>query len=497
MDRTTIKETGRRSVKWSFFAEVLSKLSLPLSTMFLARILNPEIYGIATAVTIIVSFCEVVLESGFAKYLIEHDFIDDQDYKKQFSLLFLLSIITSLMTSALIVVFRYPLSSIIGNTGFETVLAGSVVQIVFASLNALYSADLKRNFKFNKLFIIRIIYCIVPFAVTIPLALIGLGYWSLIIGATAAQAFQLPFLVVASKRKITFKIQIKSFGSILKDSLPMILDSIVVWVCGWIMTLLATRFYDSTTVGLIKVANSTVTSIFSLFSASFVSVLFPTLSRLKNSPSDFEDFFTKTQQAAMCILPPIGVGCFFFSGAITSLMLGSKWSDASFMIGVFGLTKPLLICYNNFLSESFRSKGFFYRSIFYQLFILAVDLSLRLTIGRISLNMYIWVSVACDLIVTVVAIGILKKLFKFSIIKQITSLCPSLLCSAIFLPLVILAHSYDSSLTKTIAQIAVCASLYFAVYYLLFKDSFKNMLSYFRFGKKKNEEQKKLYFSNY
>lgn len=484
MNETAIKEAGRKSVKWSFFAEVFSKLSLPLSTMFLARILNPEIYGIATAVTIIVSFCEVVLESGFAKYLIEHDFKDEEDYRKQFSLLFFLSIITSLLASVLIVVFRYPLSALIGNSGYEIVLAGSTAQIVFASLNALYAADLKRHFKFNKLFIIKIVYCAAPFVVTIPLALLGMGYWSLIIGAIAAQVFQLPFLIIASKRKLSLKIRFKNLGVILKDSAPMILDSTVVWICSWIMTLLATQFYDSTIVGLIKVSNSTVTSVFSLFSASFISVLFPTLSRLKNNQKEFEDFFVKTQKAAMCILPPIGVGCFFFSGTITSLMLGSKWTDASFMIGVFGLTKPLIICYNHFLSEAFRSKGFFYKSIFYQLFVLAVDLALRLTIGRISLEIYIWVSVIADLIVVIAAIGILKITFKISPIKQITSLLPSLLCCVIFFPVVYLAHEYNTTLIRTVVQILLCASIYFAAYHILFKESFRVTMSYFKFGRK-------------
>lgn len=485
MDEIAIKEAGRKSVKWSFFAEVLSKLSLPLSTMFLARILNPEIYGIATAVTIIVSFCEVVLESGFAKYLIEHDFKDDEDYKKQFSLLFFLSIITSLLTSVLIVIFRYQLSGLIGNTGYEIVLAASTVQIVFASLNALYSANLKRSFKFNRLFLIKIVYCAVPFFVTIPLALVGFGYWSLIIGAISAQVFQLPFLIISSKQKLSLRVRLRNLGMIIKDSAPMILDSIVVWICSWIMTLLATQYYDSEVVGLIKVSNSTVTSIFSLFSASFISVLFPTLSRLKNNQKEFEDFFIKTQKAALCILPPIGVGCFFFSGTITSLMLGSKWADASFMIGVFGLTKPLIICYNHFLSEAFRSKGYFYKSIFYQLFVLAVDLTLRLTIGRISLETYVWVSVIADLIVVLAAILILRLIFKISPLKQITSLLPSLLCCFIFFPVVYVSQSYHAPLFRTVVQIALCASIYFAAYQTLFSKTFKITLSYFKFGRRK------------
>lgn len=485
MDSVAIKEAGRKSVKWSFFAEIISKISLPISTMILARLLMPEIFGITTAVTMIVSFCEVVLESGFAKYLIEHDFVDENDYKKKFTLLFYLSIFTSLLTTALIIIFRYPLSSWVGNAGYEIVLVGSSAQIIFASLNALFSADLKRQFKFNKLFLVKIIYCLIPFVVTVPLALFGFGYWSLIIGACAAQIFQLPLLIILARRKLSLKFNILSIFGVLRDSLPMILDSVVVWLCSWIVTFLATQFYDSTTVGLIKVANSTINSIFLIFSASFTSVLFPTLSRLKNNESDYKDFFIKTQKAAMCLLPPIGVGCYFFSRVITAFFLGSNWMDASFMIGIFGLTKPLLICYNNFLGEAFRSKGYFYKSIFYQIFILSLDLVLRLTIGRISLTAYIWMSVVSDIIVVVTAIIILRLLFGLSILKEISAILPSLLCCGLFLPVVFLSRTYNVSFLVSVVQIFVCGSLYFLFYFILYKKNFVNMLSYFKFEKRK------------
>jgi PST family polysaccharide transporter len=186
----------------------------------------------------------------------------------------------------------------------------------------------------------------------------------------------------------------------------------------------------------------------------------------------------------MSILPPIGIGCYFFSNAITAFFLGSNWMDASFMIGIFGLTKPLMICYNNFLGESFRSKGFFYKSIFYQVFILSLDLILRLTIGRISLTLYIWMSVISDLVVVVVAIFILKFLFDISLLKEITSIIPSFLCCVLFMPIVFISNTYSVPFYISLAQILICATIYFAFYFIFYKKNFVNMLSYFKFERK-------------
>ena len=73
---------AKKSVKWSLFGEIFAKLAIPISTMILARLLTPEIYGITTAVTIVVTFCEMVTESGFSKFLIQHDFSSNEEFKK-------------------------------------------------------------------------------------------------------------------------------------------------------------------------------------------------------------------------------------------------------------------------------------------------------------------------------------------------------------------------------------------------------------------------------
>ena len=85
-EKTEIRTKSKKSIKWSFFAELFAKISTPISTMVLARLLVPEIFGIATAVTLVVTFCEAITESGFAKFIIQHDFETEDEYKKYLSI---------------------------------------------------------------------------------------------------------------------------------------------------------------------------------------------------------------------------------------------------------------------------------------------------------------------------------------------------------------------------------------------------------------------------
>lgn len=484
MDAAKIKNESAKSLKWSFLGEFFAKIAVPLSTMFLARILSPEIYGIATAVTIVMTFCETVLENGFAKYIIQHDFADEEEQKKSFTVLFWFSLVASILSCLVIFFLRYPLSQAIGNDGYEFVLVVATAQIPFATLSALFAADLKRSFKFNKLFVVRMVYCLIPFAVTLPLALAGLSYWALVIGTIAAQFIQLVVLILISKKKIEFYFSFQLLGKVLKKAFPMIFESIIIWVCTWTSTLLATQLFDTEVVGLIKVSNSTVASIFALFATSFTSVLFPTLSRLKDNQEEFEDSFYSIQQASFCLLLPIGLGCFFYSDLITRIFLGSGWMQASFIIGVFALTKPLNCCFNNFLSEVFRSKGHFYSSVLYQLFMLIVDITLRLTIGRISLRSYILVNIAIDVIINAVALMILKYRYHFSMKKQFKALAPALACSLSMLAIILSSSEFigESFLANTI-QIIGSMSIYFMCFVIFFPKQFKMSLVYLKLSK--------------
>lgn len=478
MNSNDIRKAAHKSVKWSFFGEVFAKIATPLSTMVLARLLAPEVFGIATAVTLVVTFCEAVTESGFAKYIIQKDFASKDDYNKHFTISFYTSLMLSILLCVLIFFLRHPLSNLVGNAGYEMVLVASCAQIPFTAVNALFSADLRRSFDFKKLFFIRIVFCATPFAVTIPLALLGMGYWSLVIGSIAAQVLECPFLVFVCKGKLKWFFSWKMFVETFRKSFPMILESTIIWFCTWTGTVVAANFFSSSVVGIVKVSNSTVNNIFALFATAFTSVLFPALSRLKNDKEAYQETFYSIQGAALSVLIPLGIGMYFYAQLVTDIFLGELWADAIFVIGIYSLTRPLMICFNNFMSEVFRSKGHFYSSIAYQLSMLGFDLLMKFTVGRISYEMFIWTTTFTHIFTTMLAIFILKFRYGFSILKQGESFFPSVACSLIMMPVVFLGSNSKAGMIPSAAQAITSASIYFLSLGILFPKVFKNSLSY-------------------
>lgn len=473
-----VKTKSKKTLKWSLLAEIFAKIATPLSTMVLARLLAPEIFGIATAVTMVVSFCESISETGLAKFLIQQDFESEDEYKKYISVSLISSLAMSIILLVLIIIFRYQISVFVGNSGYESLLVVSCLQIPFTAINSIFLSNLKRKFRFDLIFIVRILYCLVPFVITVPLAYFGMGAWSLAIGTIAAQVIQTPLLIIFSRKQIVVHFSLSKMKFMLSRSYIMIIESVIIWMCSWAATFVATQFFDGTTVGIVKVSSSTITSIFSIFNSGFTAVLFSSLSRIKNNESEYQDAFFSLQSTAFSLMVPLSIGCFFFADTITDVFLGNQWAAAIKVIALFGLTKCLNTCFNNFLGEVFRSKGHFISSIVYQVFILIFDLTLKFSLGRLSFNWFIWTSVISNVAVSLVAIILLKTKYRFSIKKQLSLFIPSIICSLIMLPVLIVHKMGSYGLFESILQIIACIALYFVFGLIFFRKIFINTFSY-------------------
>lgn len=489
MDSLEIRKSSKKSVKWSLLTEFFAKIATPLSTAILARILAPEIFGITAAVTIVVTFCEAITDTGFAKFIIQHDFKNEDEYKKYISISICFSMLLSILLFGIICIFRSEISRFVGCPGYENILIISCIQLPFFGFNSIFVAHLRRNFKFNWVFVCRVLYCLAPFVFTVPLAILKLGPWALAIGAIAAQVVQTPFLLFKCRKVIKPYFSFKLLGKMISSSYLMIIESIVIWMSTWVLTFISTQFFSSHIVGIVKVSNSTINSLFALFSTSFTNVLFATLSRLKNDDEEYKNSFYSIQSCAFVIVVPLAVGCYFYSDTIVKVFLGSQWMEASSIIAALAIAVAFRICFNNFISEVFRSKGHFVSSIIFHLVSIGLNISLKFAFGRESLSMFAWTTAFSNIAMMILAISILRFRYGFSVLKQASSLIPSIVCCVFMVPMLIMQNTSSYKLFQSIFQVVACVGCYIAGGFILYRPLFRHTLSYIGLGKLINQKE--------
>ncbi len=82
MPDSSIDKKTQQGTKWSVLTEVGAKVISPIVNMILARLLTPEAFGVVATVTMITSFADIFSDAGFQKFLIQHDFKNQDDFLK-------------------------------------------------------------------------------------------------------------------------------------------------------------------------------------------------------------------------------------------------------------------------------------------------------------------------------------------------------------------------------------------------------------------------------
>ena len=136
------------ATKWSAMAEVISKLVGPITSMVLARVLTPEAFGVVTTLTMIIAFAEIFTDAGFQRYIIQHEFMDEDDLEKSTNVAFWSNFTMSLLFWGLIALFADPLASLVGNPGLGNVLIVACVSIPLQAFSSIQMAVFKRSLDF-------------------------------------------------------------------------------------------------------------------------------------------------------------------------------------------------------------------------------------------------------------------------------------------------------------------------------------------------------------
>ncbi|MGO1371981.1 MAG: lipopolysaccharide biosynthesis protein, partial [Senegalia sp. (in: firmicutes)] len=345
------------ATKWSTITEIAAKLVSPIINMILARILAPEAFGVIATVTMIISFVDMFTDSGFQKYLVQHEFNNEGEKYDNANVAFWTNFGISILLWGIIILFRNEIATLVGNPGLGNVIAIACIQLPLTAFSSIQIALYRRDFDFRTLFIVRMVSVAIPFLITLPLAILGLSYWALIIGTLTIRLSNSAILTIKSKWKPKFYYNIKLLKEMLSFSIWSLVEAISIWLTTWVDTFIIGSTLNQYYLGLYKTSTSMVNTLMALITSSIVPVLFSVLSRLQEDSVKFNYIYYKFQRMVSILVFPLGVGVFLYDDLATKLLLGDQWMEASNVIGTWAITSSIMIVFGKFCSEAYRAKG--------------------------------------------------------------------------------------------------------------------------------------------
>ncbi|MFA2832066.1 lipopolysaccharide biosynthesis protein [Bacillus paranthracis] len=451
------------ATKWSTITQIVAKIISPLTNMILARILVPEAFGVVATITMITSFVEMFTDAGFQKYLIQHEFKTENEKYKSANVAFLTNLTLSFILWGIIILSSEKIAIWVGNPGLGHVIAIACLQLPISAFSSIQMALYRRAFDFKTLFIVRMVAIFIPFVVTIPLALLGLNYWSLIIGNIALQLLNAIVLTIKSDWKPSLEYSVSTLKEMLSFSIWSLIEAISIWLTTWVDAFIIASALSEYYLGIYKTSTTMVNALMALITASIVPVLFATLSRLQNDTEAFNRTYLKMQKVVAIFVLPIGVGVFLYSDLATSILLGNQWEEASKVIGIWALTSSIMIVLGHFCSEVYRAKGKPKLSFLAQLLHLIVLVPVCLISSKYGFLVLVYARSLIRLQFVLVHFIIMKFVIGISTMRTIKNIASVMLSAIIMGGIGYLLQQFNSSLIWDFISIILCMAFYFAM----------------------------------
>ena len=449
------------SVKWASITEIAAKLITPFSSMILARLLSPDEFGVVATVTMVTSFADVFTDAGFQKYLIQKKFENEKQLERNANVAFWTNLTISCLLWGAIIIFSEQISSLVGNPGLGNVISIASISLVLTSFSSIQSAIYKKKFDFKTLFIARIVGAFMPIVVTIPLALLGCSYWSIVIGTIATNFANALILTVKSTWKPTLFYKFYILKKMFSFSMWTLIESILVWMTSYIGTFIIGRYLTSYYLGLYKNSISMVTSLMNIVAASTASVLLSALSVVKQDKKEFDEILYSFQQKVGLLMIPLGVGVFLYREFATDVLFGSQWSEASAFVGLYSLAQAFAMLTGQYISLTFTATERPKLSVLSQILQLVELVALLLLTVEKGFTWLIIARSVARALFGVINMVLGKIYINMSPLKMIRNMFPAVLGSLVMVVITFIFGGLFDSYLWNIIMIAICAVAYF------------------------------------
>jgi O-antigen/teichoic acid export membrane protein len=309
-----------------------------VSLIVLARLLDPDDYGLVGMVTAFTGVLFLFRDFGLSAASVQRENVTNE----QTATLFWINLLTGLVLTLVAIA----VAPVLGRFYHEPRLFRVTSYIAFGFLvngaGVQHSALLQRQMRFTALAVIDTISLVISTAIAIVMAKSGYGYWALV-----AMTVSLPFTTTIALWITTSWIpgwprRGVGMRSMMRFGGTMTLNGLVSYLTMNFDKVLLGRYWGSEAVGIYGRAYQLIRIPTDNLNSAIGEVAFAALSRVQNDPQRLRRYFLAGYSLVVAMTLPITIACALFSEDVVLAMLGPKWTAAA---RIFRLLAPTILVF--------------------------------------------------------------------------------------------------------------------------------------------------------
>lgn len=425
-NKHSLKNKAITSFIWSFI-DLFAKQGFQLIIqIILARLLLPEYFGVIGMILIFIALSNSIVDSGFSQALIRDKNTTQEDYSTVFFFnLFIATIIY------IVLYFASPLISTFFNEPqlIKIIRVVSVVLILNA-LGLIQSVMLIKRVDFKTQTKISVTAVMISGIITVILAFLGFGVWSLVFNILSMQLIQTVLLWIYNRWIPVLRFNIKSFKKHFNFGYKLLLSGLIDTFYNNIYYLIIGKFYSAAQLGFytnaVKIRDQASQSI----AATVQRVSYPILSTLQDDDERLKNGFKKTIKMSAFINFPLMIGLVAIANPLFLILLGEKWLPSVVyfqFLCLAGMLYPLHAINLNVLQVKGKSDLFLKLEIIKKVLLtVLIGISMMLELGIMGL---IGAAVLNSYISLFINTYFSAKEIAYSAVEQMKDLLPILIYS--------------------------------------------------------------------
>ena len=187
-----VEEKAVRGARWTMLSYASSKAMTVVTTIVLAHLLVPSDFGLVALASLAIGFLGLVNDLGMWGALVVRQDFD----KRAQGTVFTIMLVSRALLTVLAVGAAQFADEVFHTTGLDAVLSVLSVTIFIGSVTWFYDAILHRELEFPRRFAAQLADTVTYTVVTLSLAAVGAGVWSLVIGQIAGLLVHTVMVVV-------------------------------------------------------------------------------------------------------------------------------------------------------------------------------------------------------------------------------------------------------------------------------------------------------------
>ena len=445
---------------WSFFERIGQQIIQFSLSIFLARLLLPEQYGIIAMISIFLTIAGTFIDSGYGSALIQkkHSSYIDECSIFYFNIFLSFIAVLILWFSAPYIANFYKLPLLI------PIIKVLSLGLIINAFSLIHNTLLNKKIDFKTQFKISSSSTIISGGIGLFMAYKGYGVWSLVTQSLISTFVRTILLWYFVNWTPTLLFSFHSLNTMFSFGSKILISSLIDKSYNNLLPLLIGKLFTPIDLGFYTRANQLQQLPVDTISSSFVRVMYPIFSSIQDDKPRLKKGMRKLLSNMAMINFPLMMGLAVIAKPLVTILLTEKWLPCVpylQLLSAIGLMYPFHLINVNILMAQGRSDLFLRLEIIKKFFgiIFIIFTYQKGILGMIEGQ------IASSFICYFINTHYTKKLLNYSVIEQIRDLLPSFILSLFMCALVYSITSFEIENQLTLLTLQIFSGILF---YMIF-----------------------------